>query len=232
METIQPSSPGEPSHEGSQNPMDSPPSTIPLDEPQFRDTESTAGSIIVLDDDDDQTAASTSRPRRANKRPLDYSYRDYEQLMEAVAARNPPRRRKRQKNADTLSLESTLEQFSQDVRDQGQAWIQEIKDLRYALRSLYERREDLEEKLRASEEKTQKLQRALDERKSLQYLQCQICYKSKEYWRVLGCGHVYCTTCISDMNTAEPLFNSNCPCCRERIVSCKALYPELVEHQI
>jgi DNA repair exonuclease SbcCD ATPase subunit len=122
------------------------------------------------------------------------------------------------------------------VRDQGQAWISKIKNLENALRIVYKQREDLKEKLRASEEKlsaseeqTQKLQRALDKRKNLKYMQCRICDRTKENWRILGCGHVYCTICISEMNMVEPLFNSNCPECREPIESCTRFYPNLVE---
>ncbi|EED17285.1 hypothetical protein TSTA_111290 [Talaromyces stipitatus ATCC 10500] len=167
METLQPSSPGavaserlenpvrraEPSHQGTQTFMDSPPSTLSLDESLLCNTENAAESIIVLDDDDEQAQATTSRPRRANRRQLDYSYPDYEHLMNAVAARNPSRKRKRQKDSDALSLESILDQFSQDVRDQGQAWISEIKDLRFALKIVYEQKEDLKEKLRRLEDK-------------------------------------------------------------------------------
>jgi hypothetical protein len=122
METLQPSSRGAVASERCQNPvpraesfhqetqtfMDSPPSTLSLDESLFCNTENAAESIIVLDDDDDQAQASTSRPRRANRRQLDYSYPDYEHLMNAVAARNPSRKRKRQKDSDALSLECTL----------------------------------------------------------------------------------------------------------------------------
>lgn len=46
----------EPSHEETQAVMESPPSTVPLDEPSFRDIEH-ADSVIVLDDDNDQAAA-------------------------------------------------------------------------------------------------------------------------------------------------------------------------------
>jgi hypothetical protein len=113
METLRSSSPGaataergpglaleaglEPSHEESQAVMESPPSTIPLDEPLFRDAEH-AESVIVLDDDNDPAVAPSSRPRRANITRLDYSYPDYEQLMKGAAARNPSRKRKRQKS--------------------------------------------------------------------------------------------------------------------------------------
>lgn len=73
------------------------------------------------------------------------------------------------------------------------------------------------------------LQQDLDKRKNRKYLQCRICQQSKEYWRILGCGHIYCTACISHMDTVEPLFNSHCPCCRTPIESCKPFYPELHE---
>jgi hypothetical protein len=117
METLRSSSPGTsigertqglaPESEDTQPLMESPPSTIPLDDLPFRDTENATQPIIVLDDDNDQAAAPALRPRRANTTRRDYSYADYEQLMKVVAARNPSRKRKKQKN-DTLSLETAL----------------------------------------------------------------------------------------------------------------------------
>lgn len=112
METATSERVPEPSREGSPSLIESFLSTIPIDDPSFREAESAAGSIIVLDDAGDQVAVPTSRPQRANTTQLDYSYPDYEQLMNAVAARNPSRnpsrKRKRQKNTDRLSLESIL----------------------------------------------------------------------------------------------------------------------------
>lgn len=105
METLQPSS-LDLFHQGTQNFIDSPPST--LDESLFCNTENAAEPITVLDDDDGQAQAPASRPQRENRRQLDYSYPDYKRLMDAVAARNPPRKRKRQKNSDASSLESIL----------------------------------------------------------------------------------------------------------------------------
>jgi hypothetical protein len=96
----------EPFHQGEIS-IDSPSSTLPLDESLSWDTENAAEAIIVLDDDDDDQAADpTSRPRRANRRQLDYSYPDYQNLMKAVAAHNPSRKRKRQKSTDAPSHES------------------------------------------------------------------------------------------------------------------------------
>lgn len=98
----------EPFHQGTQTFMASPPSTL-LDESLFCNPEKAAESIMVLDDDnDDQAQASTSRPRRTNRKQLDHSYPDYKRLRNAVATRSPSRKRKRQKNSDALSLESIL----------------------------------------------------------------------------------------------------------------------------
>ncbi|KAF3407222.1 hypothetical protein DPV78_000153, partial [Talaromyces pinophilus] len=68
----------------------------------------------------------TSRPRRANRRQLDYSYPDYENLMTAVAARNPSRKRKRQKILMPCHMNLYYE----------------IKDLRFALRIVYEQKDN------------------------------------------------------------------------------------------
>lgn len=66
------------------------PSTISLNE------------SIVRDDDDDLVPAQTSRPQH------DDSYPVYEQLLKAIAARNPSRVQKRRKGTNTLSLQSVL----------------------------------------------------------------------------------------------------------------------------
>ncbi|OKL55579.1 hypothetical protein UA08_09158 [Talaromyces atroroseus] len=71
-----------------------------------------------------------------------------------------------------------------------------------------------------NDEKIRDLQRVVDERTNFTPLACQGCGEGKKYWRILGCGHAFCTGCISELNTKEPLFNSCCPCCQEPIQIC------------
>ncbi|KUL81767.1 hypothetical protein ZTR_09243 [Talaromyces verruculosus] len=54
------------------------------------------------------------------------------------------------------------------------------------------------------DEKIRDLQRIVDERANFTYLVCQECGEARKYWRVFGCGHVFCTGCARNA-AAQPL---------------------------
>jgi hypothetical protein len=86
----------------------SPPSTLPMDEAPFHDIGDAAHTTIVLDDDDDDDSRATNASSRSlrNNRHGDYSYQDYEDIMSAVVAPSPRKRKRKTTNA--LQFDSML----------------------------------------------------------------------------------------------------------------------------
>ncbi|EEA23850.1 hypothetical protein PMAA_078770 [Talaromyces marneffei ATCC 18224] len=234
-------------------------STVPPDETPSCVTANITGGPGCGENDQVMRVPSRSLREVAKH---DYAYRAYEEAMDgatatATATATPSKSRRRKPGLGKRARESTdldfvLDEFSQKVRRQGQAWTEEIQKLRDELAILNDQKNRLQEELRISnsekdclrqqlvmsnherdrlredftiskqqnDEKIRDLQRVVDDQKKSTYLLCQGCGEAKKYWRIFGCGHAFCTGCISEFNTKEPLFNSCCPCCQEPIQIC------------
>ncbi|KAL3707130.1 hypothetical protein TMatcc_008144 [Talaromyces marneffei ATCC 18224] len=86
----------------------------------------------------------------------DYAYRAYKEAMDAATATataTPSKLRRRKpglgkRAREPTDLNSMLDEFSQKVRRQGQAWTEEIQKLRDELAILNDQKNRLQEELR------------------------------------------------------------------------------------
>lgn len=107
------------------HPVDSPTSTIPLDESSSSGpdhegglpssdavtTETSMQPIPIDDSEEDRHAQSPSRPRRAHVNRRDYSYKDYLDVMNSAATESSSPQRKRKRRVDPDDAEDITSTF-------------------------------------------------------------------------------------------------------------------------
>jgi Zinc finger, C3HC4 type (RING finger) len=242
------------SRASTQNDMNSPPSTIPLDEASVSNSvlarqfpsddnvraETRFRPIMIDDSEDDRLAQSSPRPRLAKARRPDYAGQAFLDAIDGAGTGSSHRRKRKREHASTdadpAEVTAILVSISHlNFRFRLTVLQDESYDkIRHYCHLLDNKVKKLENRLLASNQENEVLKRQNeqlteqnDQLKKCKALICSICMDPKEEWKILGCGHMLCLGCVHDLKDCNLFWDCPCPMCRKPIQLCADCYPDL-----